>query len=56
MKCKEYMVYYRKRREKDADIFNCTVTTRTKKEAKENFEQWDNEYKEWAIVKIEEIK
>ena len=56
MRNKEYRVYYRKRGEKNTDIFNCIITARTKKEAKMDFEYWDNKHKKWTIVKIEEIK
>lgn len=50
---REYNVYYRKRGNKVGEEFNCTVTCNTKEEARENFEQWDNQNKEWTITRIE---
>lgn len=50
---KEYNVYYRERGNLQGEEFNCTVTVNNKKEARENFEQWDNQNKEWTITRIE---
>ncbi|MDB2050380.1 hypothetical protein [Clostridium perfringens] len=50
---KEYNVYYRARGNKNAGEYNCTVTVNNKKEARENFNMWDNQNKEYTVVRIE---
>lgn len=53
MKEREYNVYYRKRGNKEGQEFNYTVTCSNKKEARENFENWDNQNNQWTITRIE---
>ena len=53
MKEREYNVYYRERRDKEGQEFNCTITCSNKKEARENFENWDNQNNQWTITRIE---
>ena len=50
---REYIVYYRERGNTKAHETRCTVTANNKKEARENFEEWDNQDKKWTITKIE---
>ena len=52
-KMKEYNVYYRERGNKEGQEFNCTITCSNKKEARENFENWDNKDNQWTITRIE---
>ena len=40
---REYIVYYRERGNTKAYETRCTVTVNNKKEARENFEEWDNQ-------------
>lgn len=49
---REYEVYYRQRYNKNAIEFCCTVTCDNKKEARQNFEEWDNVNKSWIITRI----
>lgn len=55
LRMREYDVYYRERGNKVGAEFNCTVTCNTKEEARKNFEQWDNQNKEWTITRIERV-
>ena len=50
---REYIVYYRERGNTKAHETRCTVTANNKKEARENFEEWDNQDKKWTITRIE---
>ena len=51
---KEYNIYYRERGNKQGEEFNCVITVNNKKKARENFNQWDNQNKEWTITRVEE--
>ena len=53
MKEREYNVYYRERGDKEGQEFNCTITCSNKKEARENFDNWDNQNNQWTITRIE---
>lgn len=50
---KEYNIYYRERGNVNSVEFICTLTVNNKKEARKNFEEWDNQDKLWTITKIE---
>ena len=50
---KEYNVYYRERGNKKGEEFNCTVTVNNKEEAIKNFQEEDNQNKEWTITRVE---
>lgn len=49
---REYEIYYRQRYNKNAEEFCCTVTCDNKKEARQNFEEWDNINKDYTITRI----
>jgi hypothetical protein len=50
---KRYDVYYREKGNTKGEEYKCTVTCNNKKEARENFEDFDNINKKWTITKIE---
>ena len=50
---REYIVFYWERGNIKAHETRCTVTANNKKEARENFEEWDNQDKKWTITRIE---
>lgn len=52
----EYNVYYRERGNKEGEEFNCIITCSSKKEARKNFEEFDNQYNQWTVTRIEKIK
>ena len=52
---KEYNVYYRTRGNKGAEEFDCIVTASNIKEARNNFNEFDNSNKEWTITRIERL-
>ena len=52
---KEYNVYYRERGNVDGEEFNCTVTVNNKKEARKNFQDWDNQENKYTITRIERV-
>ena len=50
---KEYIVYYREKRNVNGEEFECVVTVNNKKEARLNFQQWDNQNNKYTITRIE---
>jgi hypothetical protein len=49
---KTYEVYYRQRGNKDSNVTYATLTCNNAKDARKDFEMWDNENKEWTVVKV----